>query len=141
LQHRTLMVHSISRPPADVFLVGISLEGSPSFFLVLKTSFLSFGVHLQSHEYMGLNGRHPYSSIRVAGINTTGCCLVPCEVVSDTGKIPPQATQPSARCLTSRFRWTIALFAIFSDVTPLRDEDATVGFWRGCKFGIVEYRF
>jgi hypothetical protein len=34
-----------------------------------------------------------------------------------------------AQGLTAGLRWTIALFTIFSDVTPLND-DAMVGFWR-----------
>jgi hypothetical protein len=35
------------------------------------------------------------------------------------------------RCFTPWLRWTIARFAIFSEVASLRDENASLGFWRG----------
>jgi hypothetical protein len=43
----------------------------------------------------------------------------------------PSATQPVVQCLTPWLRWTIALFAILSDVTPICDEHTRAGFWRG----------
>ena len=65
-------------------------------FLLFNLSSLHFG----SHEYWGSNGHHPQSPIRVEGINTTGCCLVPRGDRLGHCLYHPSAMQPSARCLT-----------------------------------------
>jgi hypothetical protein len=56
-----------------------------------------------------MDGRHKYNRVLPG---------VPRGSLTTLAKLHPSATQPSALCLTPWLRWTIALFAIFSDVTP-----------------------
>jgi hypothetical protein len=59
--------------------------------------------------------------------------------LSTLAKFYISATQPLTQCLIPWRRWTIALFAIFPDVTSLHDgRDARLGLWRDMKmFGLI----
>jgi hypothetical protein len=73
-----LTVHRSFQPPAEVFLVGISLKGSPSYLLGSEDLFFfHFVIHSGPTSNGDLRGRHLQCPIWVEGMDTTGCCLVP----------------------------------------------------------------
>jgi hypothetical protein len=63
--------------PAEVFLLGFSLKGSPSASLRPEDQLFCFGFHSGPTSSGDLKGCHPQHPLRVEGVNTIGCCLVP----------------------------------------------------------------
>jgi hypothetical protein len=76
LQPGPLPVQQSFQPPAEVFLVGISLMGNPSAFLGSDDR-IFFCLHSGLTSYGDLKDCHPQCPILVEGINTVGCCLLP----------------------------------------------------------------
>jgi hypothetical protein len=126
------MVHRIFQLPAEEFLIGIALEGSPSFFWSLEDllSFLWYpyavpqveGIEEVATHSTSYRRRHKCNGVLPGALRRSLMTLA---------KFHPSGKQPSAQCLTPWLRQTIVRFANFSNVTPLCNEDARVGFWRG----------
>jgi hypothetical protein len=77
LQPGHLAVHQSFQPPAEIFLVGMCLEGSPCYLLGPEDRFFGGGSHFGPMSNGELSGQHPQCPIQVEGIDTKGCCLVP----------------------------------------------------------------
>jgi hypothetical protein len=76
-----------------------------------------------------LRGHHPQNPIWVEGIDTMGCRLVPQGDHSQHWLVyTPLPCSPWHNF--SWLRWTIILFAIFPEITPLCIVDAKVGLWK-----------
>jgi hypothetical protein len=102
------------------------------FLLMALATFYScrfLVVHISPTRTGELNSRHPQSPMRVEGIHTSWCCLVPRRDRLWQCSHHLSAMQTSTQCLTPWLRWIRAMYAVLG-CPPPTTRMPRFGFWR-----------